>query len=176
MAQRAPRIGILAWAQPPPTPNLSGGIPNHHMQGSKCFHAKGCQKRGVRGSLKFWLQPLFPAVFACGFPSGTLHSQQIQILGSGADIISACRKENAGSFPAAEYSPLQAIVPPRLTTALSQSRRSELLQCQPTSRRCVIKGVWRNGNASDSRSEGWEFESLCPHFAFDAHHTRKSRG
>ena len=27
----------------------------------------------------------------------------------------------------------------------------------------LIKGVWRNGSASDSRSEGWEFESLCPH-------------
>ena len=27
----------------------------------------------------------------------------------------------------------------------------------------VPKGVWRNGSASDSRSEGWEFESLCPH-------------
>ena len=27
-------------------------------------------------------------------------------------------------------------------------------------------GVWRNGSASDSRSEGWEFESLCPHFLF----------
>ena len=26
------------------------------------------------------------------------------------------------------------------------------------------EGVWRNGSASDSRSEGWEFESLCPHF------------
>ena len=25
-------------------------------------------------------------------------------------------------------------------------------------------GVWRNGSASDSRSEGWEFESLCPHY------------
>ena len=24
-------------------------------------------------------------------------------------------------------------------------------------------GVWRNGSASDSRSEGWEFESLWPH-------------
>ena len=24
-------------------------------------------------------------------------------------------------------------------------------------------GGWRNGSASDSRSEGWEFESLCPH-------------
>ena len=26
------------------------------------------------------------------------------------------------------------------------------------------KGIWRNGSASDSRSEGWEFESLWPHF------------
>ena len=30
-------------------------------------------------------------------------------------------------------------------------------------------GVWRNGSASDSRSEGWELESLCPHFSHDAH-------
>ena len=28
----------------------------------------------------------------------------------------------------------------------------------------VSKGVWRNGSASDSRSEGWEFESLCPQY------------
>ena len=26
-------------------------------------------------------------------------------------------------------------------------------------------GVWRNGSASDSRSEGWEFESLCAQFS-----------
>ena len=26
-----------------------------------------------------------------------------------------------------------------------------------------LQGLWRNGSASDSRSEGWEFESLCPH-------------
>ena len=25
------------------------------------------------------------------------------------------------------------------------------------------KGVWRSGSACDSRSEGWEFEFLCPH-------------
>ena len=25
------------------------------------------------------------------------------------------------------------------------------------------KGLWRNGSASDSRSEGWDFESLWPH-------------
>ena len=28
------------------------------------------------------------------------------------------------------------------------------------------KGLWRNGSASDSRSDGWAFESLWPHFAF----------
>ena len=28
----------------------------------------------------------------------------------------------------------------------------------------VSKGVLRNGSASDSRSEGWEFESLCPQY------------
>ena len=28
----------------------------------------------------------------------------------------------------------------------------------------ILTGVWRNGSASDSRSEGWEFESLCPQF------------
>ena len=25
--------------------------------------------------------------------------------------------------------------------------------------------IWRNGSASDSRSEGWEFESHCGHFS-----------
>ena len=30
----------------------------------------------------------------------------------------------------------------------------------------AAKGLWRNGSASDSRSEGWEFESLWPHFSF----------
>ena len=29
--------------------------------------------------------------------------------------------------------------------------------------RLLLKGLWRNGRASDSRSEGWEFESLWPH-------------
>jgi hypothetical protein len=29
-------------------------------------------------------------------------------------------------------------------------------------RECLPSGIWRNGSASDSRSEGWEFESLCP--------------
>ena len=31
-----------------------------------------------------------------------------------------------------------------------------------------LTGAWRNGSASDSRSEGWEFEPLCPHSS-DAH-------
>ncbi len=30
------------------------------------------------------------------------------------------------------------------------------------------KGLWRNGSASDSRSEGWEFESLWPHLSYGA--------
>lgn len=30
----------------------------------------------------------------------------------------------------------------------------------------LLKGLWRNGSASDSRSEGWEFKSLWPHFPF----------
>ena len=36
----------------------------------------------------------------------------------------------------------------------------------PRPRNPLAKGVWRNGSASDSRSEGWEFESLCPQFSF----------
>ena len=31
-----------------------------------------------------------------------------------------------------------------------------------------VTGAWRNGSASDSRSEGWAPESLCPHFPFSA--------
>ena len=27
-----------------------------------------------------------------------------------------------------------------------------------------LKGLWRNGSASDSRSEGWELDSLWPHW------------
>ena len=29
-------------------------------------------------------------------------------------------------------------------------------------------GLWRNGSASDSRSEGWEFESLWPHLGISS--------
>ena len=29
------------------------------------------------------------------------------------------------------------------------------------------QGPWRNGSASDSRSEGWEFESLWPHLSLN---------
>ena len=29
---------------------------------------------------------------------------------------------------------------------------------------CLAQGIWRNGSAPDSRSEGREFESLCPDF------------
>ena len=44
--------------------------------------------------------------------------------------------------------------------------RSSCCNCQGQSYNLSFpifdKGVWRNGSASDSRSEGWEFESLCP--------------
>ena len=30
---------------------------------------------------------------------------------------------------------------------------------------CSHNGLWRNGSESDSRAEGWEFESLWPHFS-----------
>ena len=33
----------------------------------------------------------------------------------------------------------------------------------------VQQGLWRKGSASDSRSEGWEFESLCPHLHARVH-------
>ena len=36
----------------------------------------------------------------------------------------------------------------------------------PGQRSNCHKGAWRNGSASDSRSEGWEFKSLCPHSYF----------
>ena len=41
---------------------------------------------------------------------------------------------------------------------------------------CFFKGVWRNGSASDSRSEGWEFASLCPHLAGRAPYFLKWEG
>ena len=45
-----------------------------------------------------------------------------------------------------------------LVTCVSSSIWLDAVDCTLNS-----KGVWRNGSASDSRSEGWEFESLCPH-------------
>ena len=36
--------------------------------------------------------------------------------------------------------------------------------CQSFGLQYNPEGLWRNGSASDSRSEGWEFESLWPHF------------
>ena len=51
----------------------------------------------------------------------------------------------------------------RIIITLPMHRHSSDIGCRihtPTQ----FKGVWRNGSASDSRSEGWEFESLCPHF------------
>ena len=38
--------------------------------------------------------------------------------------------------------------------------RSLLLTHECSSLSCILRGAWRNGSASDSRSEGWELESL----------------
>ena len=54
---------------------------------------------------------------------------------------------------------------------MSQSPRapagtSDEMSVDPTYMQLTLEqqGLWRNGSASDSRSEGWEFESLWPHF------------
>ncbi len=44
---------------------------------------------------------------------------------------------------------------------IGRSRRAAVPR-MPGRRQREQAGVWRNGSASDSRSEGWEFESLCP--------------
>ena len=38
------------------------------------------------------------------------------------------------------------------------------LEFKVSSEQRDIEGLWRNGSASDSRSDGWAFESLWPHF------------
>ena len=57
-------------------------------------------------------------------------------------------------------------------SALSQSTalpKPSVVCCAHTSsHNPAVTGVWRNGSASDSRSEGWEFESLCPQYSFGA--------
>ena len=47
---------------------------------------------------------------------------------------------------------------------LDTAPNSQPILCMVASAALEEPGVWRNGSASDSRSEGWEFESLCPHF------------
>ena len=42
----------------------------------------------------------------------------------------------------------------------------------PGGARRIQEGLWRNGSASDSRSDGWAFESLWPHFFFLATNTK----
>ena len=73
MRLRGPRgLGFSHGLDPPPTPNLGGGVPGHQLRGSKCSRDKGCQKRAMGASLNFWLRPLFPALLHCGFPSGII--------------------------------------------------------------------------------------------------------
>ena len=44
----------------------------------------------------------------------------------------------------------------------------------PVVRPPQIKAVWRNSSASDSRSQGWEFESPCGHLIYIHVSTRAS--
>ena len=37
-----------------------------------------------------------------------------------------------------------------------------------------VEGLWRNGSASDSRSDGWAFESLWPHSLYGELKTRSA--
>ena len=52
--------------------------------------------------------------------------------------------------------------PPR---PVGRPRPSQARSSKPFMDATWTSGVWRSGSASDSRSEGWEFESLCPHFS-----------
>ena len=62
--------------------------------------------------------------------------------------------------------------PPPLSTVCVCARARAPGRCLPFPREAETgggrgsgaKGAWRNGSASDSRSEGWEFESLSGHF------------
>ena len=72
----------------------------------------------------------------------------------------------------------------RQRKTLSGSAKTSKLQLPECvgSVQAVSKGLWRNGSASDSRSEGWEFESLWPHLThcssllFKAPHVCQTRG
>ena len=50
------------------------------------------------------------------------------------------------------------------TSTDDANRRAPPMSIDKAYTKSHIKGLWRNGSASDSRSEGWEFESLWPHF------------
>ena len=56
---------------------------------------------------------------------------------------------------------LSALYPCLLTPDNSSQ---EYLSSVKTWYLAALKGLWRNGSASDSRSDGWAFESLWPHF------------
>ena len=86
-------------------------------------------------------------------------------------ITSASHAEGPGLNPQCVHmlfyiSPLGAVSSSRrLSLLLSNASQKHHHTCTLASaERTTTSGVWRNGSASDSRSEGWEFESLCPHF------------
>ena len=61
------------------------------------------------------------------------------------------------------------------TTAVGAMAAAQLGMCTAPLRVTLVpqmllhsSGLWRNGSASDSRSDGWEFESLWPQFSIRA--------
>ena len=77
--------------------------------------------------------------------------------GMGLHLVSSSwRMARKGPIQPKQHSVLRLPTAGRLATpAMSSEPRTQW----------PSKGLWRNGSASDSRSEGWEFESLWPHCA-----------
>ena len=69
----------------------------------------------------------------------------------------SCKLKVLGSIPSGGYYFVAGFVVCRLLVIQFCVWRGYL-----RSSALLKKGIWRNGSASDSRSEGWEFESLCP--------------
>ena len=86
-------------------------------------------------------RPLQPRSQCCTFPCKTFSKNAILCR---CTLLPSKRKQNTGPLTAYDGTNV---------TARNSSHHN-----------VTHEGAWRNGSASDSRSEGWEFESLCPHF------------
>ena len=100
--------------------------------------------------------------FNVGRTFGSPHVGTVAILAQGTDWTVAVSQAFfvRGSIPAARRSCLASLVDQHLRFDVE----SRVLQNTCAIFHSRTEGVWRNGSTSDSRSEGWEFESLCPHF------------